>query len=149
MNVRKEAARDAAEFARSQMSFGDGAGTRRRHIGETVNYKAAHTPGYRAAFERELRNQDMVTHAKKARSERRRRDASQELDRNVRALARGDIGAMNTKLLIIVGAAIVAYKTGADRKAVEFVKFRYRKLKRKFTKKSAKDTVYNITNIGR
>ena len=70
----REASKDAKEFARAKMFYGEGAGTRRKLIKNTVEAKSKKDPTYKKAFDTHLNNQDMSTHASKARSERKRKN---------------------------------------------------------------------------
>lgn len=88
----REAKKDAKEFARAKMFYGEGAGTRRKLIKNTVEAKAKKDPDYKRAFENHLSSQDMSTHAQKARRERSRKDAvnqTRKTARGVKNLALG------------------------------------------------------------
>jgi hypothetical protein len=76
MNVRKQAAKDAFEFARAQMFYGEGAGTRRKLIKAQVEHRIATIPGYAQAYNNAMLAQDMVEHAEKARKMRKNIDRS-------------------------------------------------------------------------
>jgi hypothetical protein len=94
--VDKTAAKDAKEFARAKMFFGEGAGTRRKLIRETVNARKAKDPNYAKAFEAHLQKQDLSTHADKAQSERKRIDRSTNAKRSAGFIARKFTGEMGT-----------------------------------------------------
>ena len=47
----KEAKKDAAEFARAKMFYGEGAGTRRKLIKAKVESRSSRDPAYKKAFE--------------------------------------------------------------------------------------------------
>lgn len=70
----KEAEKDAKEFARAKMYYGEGAGNRRKLIKNQVEAKKKKDPFYAEEFERHLANQDMNEHAIEARRERGRND---------------------------------------------------------------------------
>lgn len=70
----KEAEKDAKEFARAKMYYGEGAGNRRKLIKNQVESKKKKDPFYAEEFERHLANQDMNEHAIEARRERGRND---------------------------------------------------------------------------
>lgn len=115
-SMSKQARRDAFEFARAQMYYGDGAGNRRKLIEATVDAKTAKNPAYGRAFQRELKRQDMAEHAEAARKERNREDRSEAISKNTKALASGNYGnASSTVILLIVGG-YVAHQTGLDQK---------------------------------
>lgn len=131
MNVKKEARRDAHEYARSAMFYGEGAGTRRKLIQAAVETKAWKDPNYKREFDRALGAEDMGEHAARARSERRRKDAQTNVSKNVRAMARGDRHGMSTSLVVLIGLATIANKTGYDKKIYEATTTQYNKLARK------------------
>jgi hypothetical protein len=56
--VDRHARKDAHEFARSKAFFGEGAGTRRKLIKQTVEGKTKNIPGYKQAFDHHLSRQD-------------------------------------------------------------------------------------------
>ena len=69
----REARKDASEFARAKMFYGEGAGNRRKLIKNTVQAKSK-DEAYKKAFDFHLERQNMAAHASKARSERRRKN---------------------------------------------------------------------------
>jgi len=79
MNVRKEAQKDAYEFARALMFYGEGAGTRRKLIRASIDYKFSTIPGYAQAYQDAFHKQDMDAHVNAARKERHRKDVSKKL----------------------------------------------------------------------
>lgn len=117
MNVQREARRDAKEYARAQMYYGEGAGTRRKLITASVEAKAHRDPAYARAFHTELTRQDMAEHATKARHERDRRDTTDAIKKNTRGLMTGNYQGVQTGVLVTVVAAYYAHQTGLDKKA--------------------------------
>ena len=122
--TKRTAAKDAKEFARAKMYYGEGAGTRRKLIRETVNQRSK-DPAYKAEFERQLAMQDMAKHASKARQERGRRDAvegTKKFGRGIVNAATGNIGRASA-----AAAAVwtVAHITGLDQKAAEYGKMAF------------------------
>jgi hypothetical protein len=120
--ISREAAKDAAEFAAAQMSYGEGAGTRRKLIESAVNYKAARIPEYAKAFDHAYFNQDMTKHVKNAKRARKAKDVGAVTSRNIKAVARGDRNSMSTPVIIAVVVATIAHQTGYDKKAWEYTK---------------------------
>lgn len=114
MNTQREARRDAREFARAAMYYGEGAGTRRKLITATVDAKSDRDPNYARAFRTELSRQDMAEHAAKARRERRRNDTLESTRRNTRALLTGNYQNAQTTVLILIVVGYVAHQTGYD-----------------------------------
>lgn len=72
----REAKKDATEFAKAKMFYGDGAGTRRKLVKAKVESKSAKDPAYKKAFDHHLGNQDMGKRASQARGERKRKDVA-------------------------------------------------------------------------
>lgn len=142
-SVQKQAARDAEEYARAYMSYGEGAGTQRKLINGTVEYKKATIPGYRAAFERAARSQNMAKFAKEAERTNRRRNINTAVARNTRAIMTGRYENVNSALLISGGAIYLAHRYEIDRKIVEKAKKKYNDLRNRFRK----DGVHKITII--
>lgn len=121
-NVSKEAAKDAFEFASAQMSYGEGAGIRRRHIETAVEFKSVGIPGYSEAFEKALHSTNMMKAIKSAKRTGKTRDVSAVASRNIKALARGDKNGMSTPLIITVVAVTVAHQTGYDKIVIAYTK---------------------------
>lgn len=71
----KQAKKDAEEFARAKMYYGEGAGNRRKLIKAQVEERSKSST-YKEAFDQYLNEQDMAEHAKKAKAQRRRTDAA-------------------------------------------------------------------------
>src|SRR5688500_8043298 len=115
MSTQKEARRDAREFARAQMYYGEGAGTRRKLITATVESKAEKNPEYDRAFRQELERQDMAEHAAKARRERRRRDVKESTTKNTKALVTGNY--QNAQAAVVTAATVgyFLHQTGLDK----------------------------------
>jgi adenosyl cobinamide kinase/adenosyl cobinamide phosphate guanylyltransferase len=116
MNTQREARRDAKEYARAQMYYGEGAGTRRKLIGATVEAKADRDPSYAREFRNELSRQDMAEHATKARHERERKDTVDSVKKNTRALVTGNYQNVQSGVLLVCLAAYFAHRTGLDEK---------------------------------
>jgi hypothetical protein len=93
----RAAKKDAKEFARAKMFYGEGAGTRRKLIKATVEAKSKKDPSYKKAFDSHLGNQDMASQASKARGERKRKDVATKTKQRVGYLARKATGEMGTQ----------------------------------------------------
>lgn len=115
-----EARKDAHEFARAKMFHGEGAGTRRKLIKATVESKAKKDPSYKAAFDHHLERQDLGTHAKKATSERKRKDVKAGAGKMARGLNRTINGpfapAIGVTALVAGYGALKA--TGLDKRII-------------------------------
>lgn len=115
--VSRDAAKDAREFARAKMFYGESAGTRRKLIRATVDSKSKN-PEYKKAFDHHLDNQDMSKHAGKARGERRRRDAKNTTAKTARGISHMIRG--NTRYASALAAGLfaigtVVHKSGIDK----------------------------------
>ena len=106
--VEKAARKDAEEYARAKMFYGEGAGNRRKLIKATVGSRSAENKHYKEAFERYLNEQDMGRHAQKAKSERHRKDAVN----GVRKTGRGIIHILTGNIMYASAAAIGLYTVG-------------------------------------
>lgn len=104
--VDRDASRDAKEFARAKLFYGEGAGNRRKLIKAKVEQKSKSVPGYKAAFDHHLKNQDLSKHADKAAQERRSTDRKTRNKQRAGAIARRATGEMGTQ------AAMVALVAG-------------------------------------
>lgn len=93
----REARKDAEEFARAKLFFGQGAGTRRKLIKATVEAKKKKDPTYAKAFDAHLANQDLSKHAQKARAERASTDRKDRTKKRAGFLARRFTGEMGTQ----------------------------------------------------
>lgn len=117
--VHREAKRDATEYARAKMYYGEGAGNRRKLIKATVDAKSKKDPNYKAAFEQHLANQDMAKRAAEARGKRHRTDAVKTTAKTARGIKNtllGNPAYASTAAVALVGAYGLAKKTGYDKK---------------------------------
>lgn len=104
-HVDNHARKDAEEFARARSFYGEGAGTRRKLIKQTVEAKSKNLPGYKQAFDHHLERQDMSKHASKAVSERNRKDRRTKTKQRAGYLARRATGEMGTQAAFVAVAA--------------------------------------------
>lgn len=102
----REARKDAKEFARAKMFYGEGAGTRRKLIKNTVDAKAGKNASYKKAFDYHLDSQDMSKHASKARTERRNKDVRNTAAKTARGVKNL---AMGTGAAVTMTSAVVYY----------------------------------------
>lgn len=137
--VDREARKDASEFARAKVYFGEGAGTRRKLINQTISAKEKRLPGYRKALDNHLNNQDMSKHVQKAIKERNRTDRKNTTKKTAGAVARRITGEWGTSAAFVALAATgvtfvkspqgknvmqssVSKVNGTSKYAVDFVK---------------------------
>lgn len=93
----RDARKDAQEFARAKMFYGQGAGNRRKLIKATVDAKSKKDPDYAKAFDHHVARQDMSKHAEKARGERKSTDRKETTKKRAGYLARRFTGEMGTQ----------------------------------------------------
>lgn len=123
--VNRDAKKDAREFARAKMFYGEGAGTRRKLIKATVEQKSKRDPSYKKAFDFHVDAQDMSKHAAKAQSERRRKDVTAKTTKTARGVHRqltGGFGNVSMASAAIAGGYVVAKQTGADKVVINAAK---------------------------
>ena len=129
----REARKDAEEFARAKVFYGEGAGTRRKLIKATVEGKSRKDPAYKKAFERHLADQDMSRHASKARSERKRKDVKNttlKTGRGISHLVRGNPQYASALAAGVFTVGLAAHKAGIDRVIINNGKKLYRDILR-------------------
>lgn len=114
--VDRDARKDAEEFARAKMFYGQGAGNRRKLINKSVEAKTKNNPDYKKAFDRHLAKQDMSTHASAAKKERLRTDRKDRSKKRAGYVARRVTGEMGTQAaftaLVFGGAAFIQSPKG-------------------------------------
>lgn len=153
MKTSKQAQKDAAEYARAQMFFGEGAGIRRRIIEATVTDHSLSDPNYAKAFESALSKQSWADHATKAVKERKRIDRGKTVNRNMRAVLTGDRSkATSTTLMVLIVAGYAAHETGYDQVILKEAKKQYYAAKawainKKEEARQARSKVHSVTNI--
>lgn len=122
--VRRQAKKDAKEYARAKMFYGEGAGTRRKLIKNTVEERSK-DPNYKKAFDDALSKQDMAKHASAAKGERHRKDVKNQVAKTGRGLvniAAGHPERVGAGLAVAATAYGIARKTGADRVVADYAK---------------------------
>ena len=110
----REAQKDAKEFTRAKMFYGDGAGTRRKLIKATVNAKSK-DPNYKKAFDYYVDNTDMAKRAEQARSERKRKNVASSTKKTARGIVNVATGNASRAGATVAGAAAaygLAYQMG-------------------------------------
>jgi hypothetical protein len=77
--TRKEAEKDAEEFTRAKLFFGQGAGTRRKLIKAKVEAKQVKDPLYAKAFNHFVKQTDLGQRASQAKNQRKRKDVTKQI----------------------------------------------------------------------
>lgn len=128
MNLTKIATSDAANWARAEMFFGEGAGTRRKLLKAEIFSKQEKIPGYFDAFSKAYEKQDFAEHAIKAAKERQSLDRTKFVKRNVRGLVTGNKQSLTSGILLAATIWGVLHQTGLDVPVKREVKKMYQKV---------------------
>lgn len=114
-STRRQAKKDAKEYARAKMSYGEGAGNRRKLINSTVQERSKNSV-YKEEFDRQLANQDMSKHASAAKREHNVKAVTKTTAKTARGLIN-----LSTGNLVKVSAASTAIFTLAKVTGVDKV----------------------------
>lgn len=104
----RAAKKDATEFTKAKMFYGDGAGTRRKLIKAKVESRSAKDPNYKKAFDHHVGKTDMGRRAEQARGTRRRKDVvsgTAKTARGIKNLAMKTGAPVAMSAVILYGAA--------------------------------------------
>lgn len=114
----KEAKKDADEFARAKMFYGEGAGTRRKLIKAKVEEKSKDA-GYKEAFDYAMTQQDMNKHADAAKRERKAKDVKNNVQKTGRGIVNILAGSPERAGATLVATYAALHYTGLDKKIIE------------------------------
>ena len=117
--TKSEARKDAHEYARAKMFYGEGAGIRRKKIKARVDTRSKKSELYKKTFEKALSEQNMDEHAKAATRERNIKDTTA----SVKKTAKGIFNIVTGNATRVASSALALYYiakiTGADKKISE------------------------------
>ena len=117
--TKSEARKDAHEYARAKMFYGEGAGIRRKKIKAKVDTRSKKSRLYKKTFEKSLSKQNMDAHAKAATRERNIKDTTKTVTKTAKGLF--NLVAGNAQK--VASTALITYYiakiTGADKKISE------------------------------
>lgn len=133
----REARKDAKEFARAKVFYGEGAGNRRKLIKATVEGKSKKDSSYKKAFDAHLDRQDTSKHASKARSERKRKDVKKSTGKTFRGVShmlRGNPQYASAAAATLVGGALYIHRSGIDKAILNTSKTKISDLSDKLSK---------------
>lgn len=119
--IKRVAKKDAKKFARAKMSYGEGAGIRRRLIKAKV-YERSKDERYKKAFDEYLSTQDMAKHATKAKAERVGKTTGKKTIETGRGLANAAMGNIGKASATAAAIYTIAHATGADKVAAKYAK---------------------------
>lgn len=141
------ATKDASDWARAEMFFGEGAGIRRRHLEAQIKEKRNDIPNYKEWFDFAYSRQNMAEHAIAAAKERKKIDAMASAGKNFRAIRSGNIHGLSNSVFVIGGLAYVVHATGADKKIVDETKRLYKKAKAEVKYRKARMEGRNVEKL--
>lgn len=121
----REARKDAREFTKAKMFYGEGAGTRRKLIKATVEAKSKRDPSYKKAFDYHVDQTDMSKRASQARRTRKSKDTAQAVKKTGKGIGHilnGNNKYANATAALLVGGYMYARKTGIDRVVMKTAK---------------------------
>ena len=119
--TKKTAQKDAKEYARAKMYYGDGAGTRRKLIKAKVNERSKNSV-YKKEFNKALSSQDMAKHASAAQRERAVNTAKAKTAKTARGFVNIAVGNLSRASAAAISIYTVMRITGLDKKAVAYGK---------------------------
>lgn len=147
----RDAKKDAKEFARAKAFYGEGAGTRRKLIRQTVEGKKKRDANYAKAFDHHLAKQDTAKAVDKARSERHRKDIKKgtgKIVRGTRHVLNGNSQYASAAVALTVGGALFAHKAGIDKVVLKAGKTALRNISGKNTIKAGMSASEFLKTMG-
>lgn len=117
----RQAQKDAKEYARAKMFYGEGAGNRRKLIKAKVNERSKNAD-YKKAFDKAYASQDMAEHATKAQRERKRKDVKNTTAKTVRGLVQASIGNIGRASALAASIYMIGRYTGLNETVAKKVK---------------------------
>lgn len=150
-DVNRDAAKAAKEFARAKAFFGEGAGTRRKLIKQTVEGKSRRDPNFKKAFDHHLANQDLAKHVEKAKAERTRKNVKNSTAKTARGIShvlRGNSRYASAAAAMLVGGAMFVHKKGIDKIVVKAGKQAYKNIANKNTIRAGMTASEFLKNMG-
>lgn len=127
----RQAKKDAAEYTKAKMFYGEGAGTRRKLINNTVEARSKN-PEYKKAFDSHVANTDFSKRAAQAKSERRRKNVTKTAGKTVRGtkhVLTGNAQYASAGVALTVGGALYAHRKGVDKVIVNSATKSYKRAK--------------------
>lgn len=115
------AKKDAKEFARAKMFYGEGAGNRRKLIKATVENRRKNSDAYSQAFDKYLAEQDMAKHASAAKRERVARSTTTSTLKTGRGLVNAAMGNIGRASATAASIYVIAHATGLDARIAQYM----------------------------
>ena len=113
----RQAKKDAEEFTKAKMYYGEGAGTRRKLIKNTVEARAKKDPSYKKAFDAHVENTDYAKRAQQARSQRKSTDTKKAVAKTGKQVShalRGNSQYAGFGAMAIAAAGTYAWQNGGS-----------------------------------
>lgn len=117
-STKRRAKKDAKEYARAKMFYGEGAGNRRKLIKSTVEARSKNLKGYKEEFEKKLEKQDMSKHASAAKRERAARTARKTTAKTARGLINIAVGNVAKAGAFAIGVYAVGQVIGVNAQGI-------------------------------
>ena len=117
--TKSEARKDAHEYARDKMFYGEGAGIRRKKIKARVDTRSKKSRLYKNTFEKALSKQNMDQHAKAATRERKIKDTTTTVKKTTKGIFNIVTGNATKVATSALALYYIAKITGADKKISE------------------------------
>ena len=114
----REARKDAEEFTKAKMFYGESAGTRRKLIKASVTAKSNRNPAYKKAFDYHVEKTDMAKRAEQAKGARTRKNAvnsTRKTARGVGHILKGNSQYANIAATVLVAGGAYAHQQGIDK----------------------------------
>ena len=131
----REARKDAREWTKAKMFYGEGAGNRRKLINNTVAAKSKRDPAYKKAFDAHVESTNMAKRASQARGERKRKDVRSTTARTARGFRHtlmGNPQYATATAALLAGGYMYAKKNGIDKIVVNNAKVKYSQAKQAY-----------------
>lgn len=117
------AKKDAKEYARAKMYYGEGAGNRRKLIKNTVEQRRKDNKHYGEAFDSYYKNQDMAKHVSAAKKERATRTATSKAIKTGRGLVNAAMGNVGRASAAAASLYMLGRATGVNEKIYDWIKY--------------------------
>lgn len=130
-STKRKAKKDAKEFARAKMFYGEGAGNRRKLIKATVEDRSKNLTGYKSEFDKNFAKQDMSKHASAAKKERAVRSTAKSTAKTARGLVNAAMGNIGRASATAAAIYVAAHATGTDKIIANYAKTKINQILKK------------------
>ena len=130
--LEKMAVKDAKRWAEAYLAYGEGSGIQRKLVGAEIDHKCLSIPGYAEMFQTAYDKLNIADITEKVIKQRVKMDRVKYVEKNTRALLRGNPRGMSTGLAVAFTVGVVLHQTGYDKVLYRKAEVEYKKLNRKF-----------------